>query len=150
MSPEVVEVTFKRNRKNYFLNTNDIDFSVGEFAIVEVDKGEDLGMVTLMGRLVMIKDIKQEPKKIIRKATTEDIEKLKENRRKEASAFSIGREYIQRRNLNMKLVDVEYQFDANKLTFFFISIPFTFFVSRHLIYFNWENFVAYNNIVGLI
>ena len=83
MSPEVVEVTFKRNRKNYFLNTNDIDFSVGEFAIVEVDKGEDLGMVTLMGRLVMIKDIKQEPKKIIRKATTEDIEKLKENRRKE-------------------------------------------------------------------
>lgn len=121
MSPEVVEVTFKRNRKNYFLNTNDIDFSVGEFAIVEVDKGEDLGMITLMGRLVMIKDIKHEPKKIIRKATTEDIEKLKENRRKEASAFSIGREYIHKRNLNMKLVDVEYQFDANKLTFFFTS-----------------------------
>lgn len=28
---------------------------------------------------------------------------------------------IQRRNLNMKLVDVEYQFDANKLTFYFTS-----------------------------
>ena len=121
MLPEVVEVTFKRNRKCYFLNPNEIDLKVGEFAIVEVDKGEDLGQVTQMGRLVMLKDIKQEPKSVIRKADTADMEKLQENRRNEASAFSIGREYIQRRNLNMKLVDVEYQFDTNKLTFYFTS-----------------------------
>ena len=121
MSPEVVEVTFKRNRKSYYFNSNDIDLKFGEFAIVEVDKGEDMGQITQTGRLVMLKDIKNEPGNVLRKAEPEDTEKLIENRRNEASAFNIGREYIQRRNLNMKLVDVEYQFDTKKLTFFFTS-----------------------------
>jgi len=58
---------------------------------------------------------------VIRKAESPDTAKLLENRRNETSAFYIGKEYIQRRNLNMKLVDVEYQFDTNKLTFYFTS-----------------------------
>jgi cell fate regulator YaaT (PSP1 superfamily) len=121
MSPEVVEVTFKRNRKNYFFNLNDIDISNNDYVVVEVEKGEDLGQVSQTGRLVMLKDIKQEPGKIIRKADDKDLEKLQDNRRNETSAFYIGREYIENRKLNMKLVDVEYQFDQNKLTFFFTS-----------------------------
>jgi len=121
MSPEVVEVTFKRNRKNYFFNSNDIVLTVGDYAVVEVEKGEDLGQITQMGRLVMLKDIKQEPGNVLRKAEVVDTDKLKDNRRNEASAFYIGREYIEKRNLNMKLVDVEYQFDQNKLTFYFTS-----------------------------
>jgi len=121
MSPEVVEVTFKRNRKCYFFNTKDIDLKIGDLVIVEVDKGEDMGMITQTGRLVMLKDIKNEPGIVFRKAESGDAEKLVENRRNEASAFYIGKEYIQQRNLNMKLVDVEYQFDNNKLTFYFTS-----------------------------
>jgi cell fate regulator YaaT (PSP1 superfamily) len=121
MSPDVVEVTFKRNRKSYFFNSNNLELNIGKFVIVEVEKGEDLGKVTQTGRLLMLKDIKHEPGVIIRIATDEDMEKLKENRRNEISAFYICRDYIQRRNLNMKLVDVEYQFDTNKLTFFFTS-----------------------------
>jgi cell fate regulator YaaT (PSP1 superfamily) len=121
MSPEVVEVTFKRNRKGYFFNSNDIELKINDYAVVEVDKGEDLGQVTQTGRLVMLKDIKNEPGNVIRKAGPDDTGKLVENRRNETSAFYICREYIQRRNLNMKLVDVEYQFDHNKLTFYFTS-----------------------------
>ncbi|TFH02550.1 MAG: hypothetical protein E4H13_01695 [Calditrichales bacterium] len=121
MAPDVVEVTFKRNRKNYFFNPKDIEFKVGDYAVVEVEKGKDLGQITQVGRLLMLKDIKQEPGNIIRKADDADMEKLTENRRNESSAFLIGREYISRRNLNMKLVDVEYQFDTNKLTFYFTS-----------------------------
>jgi cell fate regulator YaaT (PSP1 superfamily) len=121
MSPEVVEVTFKRNRKNYYFNSNGIVLLMGDYVVVEVEKGEDLGQITQIGRLVMLKDIKQEPGNILRKATDEDTEKLKDNRRNESSAFYIGKEYIEKRNLNMKLVDVEYQFDQNKLTFYFTS-----------------------------
>ncbi len=76
MSPEVVEVTFKRNRKNYYFNSNDIDLKTGDSAVVEVDKGEDLGQITQTGRLVMLKDIKQEPGNILRKAKNLNIEKL--------------------------------------------------------------------------
>ena len=121
MSPEVIEVSFKRNRKGYFFNSDDIDITLSDFVVVEVDKGEDLGQITQSGRLVMLKDIKQEPGKVLRKADDNDLEKLRDNRRKETSAFYIAKEYIERRNLNMKLVDVEYQFDQNKLTFYFTS-----------------------------
>ena len=93
MSPEVVEVTFKRNRKCYFFNSKDIDLRINDSVIVEVDKGEDMGQITQTGRLVMLKDIKNEPGNIIRKAESGDTEKLVENRRKEASAFYIGKEF---------------------------------------------------------
>jgi cell fate regulator YaaT (PSP1 superfamily) len=106
MSPEVVEVTFKRNRKCYFFNSNDIDLKIGDSVIVEVDKGEDMGQITQTGRLVMLKDIKNEPGNVVRKAESTDTEKLIENRRNEASAFYIGKEYM---------------FDTNKLTFYFTS-----------------------------
>ena len=121
MLPEIVEVAFKRNRKCYYFNPNEIDLKIGDSVIVEADKGEDMGQITQIGRLVMLKDIKNEPGDVIRKAEPKDLEKFIENRRNETSAFYIGREYIEKRNLNMKLVDVEYQFDTNKLTFYFTS-----------------------------
>ena len=121
MSPEVVETSFKRNRKGYFLNSQELDIKIGDYVIVEVDKGIDLGFVTQTGRLVMLKDMKDEPKKIVRSANSEDLEKMEKNRDEEEKAFAIAKEYIERRNLNMKLVDVEYQFDTNKVTFYFTS-----------------------------
>ncbi len=121
MSPEVVETSFKRNRKGYFLNSQELDIKIGDYVIVEVDKGIDLGFVTQTGRLVMLKDMKDEPKNIVRGANSEDLEKMEKNRAEEEKAFEIAKEYIERRNLNMKLVDVEYQFDTNKVTFYFTS-----------------------------
>ncbi len=121
MSPEIVETTFKRSRKGYFLNSAELELSIGDFVIVEVEKGVDMGQVTQVGRLVMLKDMKDEPKTILRKAEQADQEKMDRNREEESKAFFIAREYILRRNLNMKLVDVEYQFDTNKLTFYFTS-----------------------------
>jgi cell fate regulator YaaT (PSP1 superfamily) len=121
MSPEVIEVTFKRNRKGFFLNPSDIQLKIGDHVIVEVENGIDLGKVSQIGRLVMLKNIKEDPKNITRIASQDDLEKMKRNRQKEIDAFSICKELILKHNLNMKLVDVEYQFDKNKLTFFFTS-----------------------------
>ena len=78
MSPEVIEITFKRNRKSYFFNSNDLDLRIGQYVIVEVEKGIDLGRITQTGRLVMLKDIKDEPKIVLRKASSNDLEKMKE------------------------------------------------------------------------
>ena len=121
MYPEVIEVTFKRNRKGLFLNPADIKLKIGDFTIVEVNNGIDLGRVSQIGRLVILKNIKEDPKNIVRIADENDIETMKQNRQKEVDAFSVCKELILKHNLNMKLVDVEYQFDKNKLTFFFTS-----------------------------
>jgi len=121
MTPEILEVTFKGNIRRTFFNPKDIKVKPGDFVIVEAEKGFDLGMVDKVGRLAALNNLKGEPKNLIRLAAEDDIEKLQENRKKEAEAFVIAREKIKKHNLNMKLVDVEYQYDQNKLTFYFTS-----------------------------
>ena len=66
----------------------------------------------------------QSPKimrKILRKATEEDILKEEKNKEREAEAFSIAQDIIVERELPMKLIRVEYSFDALRATFFFFS-----------------------------
>ncbi len=121
MTPEILEVEFKGNKRVPYFNPKAIQVKPGDYVIVEADKGIDLGRVSKLGRLVALTHIKGTPKNIIRKAVPSDLEKLKENREKEALAFLVGKEKIKKHNLNMKLVDVEYQFDNNKLTFYFTS-----------------------------
>ncbi len=121
MTPEILEIEFKGNKRLPYFNPKSIQVKPGDYVVVEADKGIDLGRVSKLGRLVALTRIKGTPKNVIRKAVPSDLEKLKENREKEAQAFLVGREKIKKHNLNMKLVDVEYQFDNNKLTFYFTS-----------------------------
>ena len=121
MSPELVEIGFKKTRKAYYINYHRLDLQLGEFVIVEAEKGNDLGKVLQINSRYLLSDVKDEPKIIMRKASAEELDQLDKNRESEHAAYEVCKELIQRRNLNMKLVDVEYQFDANKLTFYFTS-----------------------------
>lgn len=121
MTPEILEISFKGNKKAHYFNPKDIKVKPGDYVIVEADKGIDLGVVNKLGRLVTLAEIKGEPKNLVRKAVDEDLQKLKDNREKEAQAFLVAREKIRQHKLKMKLVDVEYQYDQNKLTFYFTS-----------------------------
>ena len=67
---------------------------------------------------------KQEPKtlrKLLRKATEEDLIREEKNTEREAEAFAIAQDMITERDLPMKLIRVEYSFDAARTTFFFFS-----------------------------
>ncbi len=121
MTPEILEITFKGNKKVHFFNPKEIKIKPGDYVIVEADKGIDLGQVNKVGRLVALSEIKGNPKNIVRKAADEDLMQLEKNRQKENEAFLVAREKIKQHKLNMKLVDVEYQYDQNKLTFYFTS-----------------------------
>jgi cell fate regulator YaaT (PSP1 superfamily) len=60
-------------------------------------------------------------RKIVRKATEEDIRKEEKNREYEAEAFKACQNLITERELPMKLIRVEYSFDASRAVFFFFS-----------------------------
>ena len=53
--------------------------------------------------------------------TEKDLDTVAKNREKEARAFSICQEKIAAHGLDMKLVEVEYNFEGNKILFFFTS-----------------------------
>jgi cell fate regulator YaaT (PSP1 superfamily) len=121
MTPEILEISFKGNKRIHFFNPKEIKVKPGDYVIVEAEKGVDLGQVTKVGRLVAVSQIKGQPRNLIRRAVHEDLEQIRENRNLESCAFIVARDKIKRHALSMKLVDVEYQYDQNKLTFYFTS-----------------------------
>ncbi|MER2089359.1 MAG: stage 0 sporulation family protein [Sporosarcina sp.] len=118
---KVVGVRFKKAGKIYYFDPLDYLFDEGDYVIVETARGIEYGKVTGEVREVGENDVVLPLKKIIRPAQTEDLEKVEENRLEAARAFSTGVEKIIEHKLEMKLVDVEYTFDRNKIVFYFTA-----------------------------
>jgi len=60
-------------------------------------------------------------RRILRKATADDVAHEEANRTHEDEAFAIAQEMIAERELTMKLIRVEYSFDASRAVFYFFS-----------------------------
>ncbi|MFH1943918.1 MAG: regulatory iron-sulfur-containing complex subunit RicT [bacterium] len=116
-----LEIEFKGGRKAFFENPQEFPFGVGDLVVVQAEKGEDLGRVVNMGSLVDKRVGDQKFLQILRKPGRKDIELMEENVGLERDAFFDCRKRIEEHGLDMKLVDVEYQFDRNKITFYFTS-----------------------------
>jgi cell fate regulator YaaT (PSP1 superfamily) len=122
----IVEVEFKGIRRVFYENVDNVPFENGDYVIVEAEKGVDLGQIHLQGETVLIKRrergiLLQQERKVVRKALPEDLEQLRINREKEKDASRICREKIVKHELPMKFVDSEYQFDRNRITFYFTA-----------------------------
>jgi cell fate regulator YaaT (PSP1 superfamily) len=113
-------IEFKGNRRQAYLAPDDQVIQIGKYVIVQAERGEDMGVVK---RKALPADIQEgmELLKIIRPAAPNDIERLKFNRQKENESHQECLKFIEKHGLKMKLVDVEYQYDCNKITFFFTA-----------------------------
>jgi cell fate regulator YaaT (PSP1 superfamily) len=118
---KLVEVAFKGERKAIFKDKNELDIVEGEYIVVEAERGQDMGKASCVGSLVKLKRGKGETRGVVRKALAADLETLKRNQEREKAAFKVCRDKIKRYKLDMKLVDVEMQFDGGKITFYFTA-----------------------------
>ena len=116
----IYEIEFKGGRLEYFLCPETIEVHKGQHVIVQADRGEHLGQVNRIGDRTTF-PFAREVKSILRHASYTDLQIMEDNGRKELEAFFICREKIESHDLKMKLVDVEYQFDGNKICFFFTA-----------------------------
>ncbi|MDI6809616.1 MAG: regulatory iron-sulfur-containing complex subunit RicT [Candidatus Eisenbacteria bacterium] len=119
--PEVVEVMFKGERKEFFLNQHGIPIRIGDYCIVQAERGEDMGTVIQRGEYIQKRGFTGGLKRVLRNATEDEVKRLKENRERERDALRFCQERSIERALNMKLVDSEYQFDRNRITFYFTA-----------------------------
>ena len=117
----VIGVRFKDVGKIYYFDPDGIDLQVGDDVIVETSRGVECGKVAMASKQITDDKISKPLKKLIRKATRDDLKIVEENRKKEVEAFKICEEKIAKHNLQMKLVDVEYTFDNNKILFYFTA-----------------------------
>jgi len=117
----VIGVRFKKAGKIYYFNPGDLDIKKGDFVVVETARGIEFGEC-----VVGIKEIKEGEivaplKNVIRKALEEDVDINKSNKEKEEEALKVCLDKIKSHNLRMKLIDVEYTFDNNKVIFYFTA-----------------------------
>ncbi|KAI8903817.1 PSP1 C-terminal conserved region-domain-containing protein, partial [Gorgonomyces haynaldii] len=133
-------VEFKAGRTDFFYLTDEsIKVNIGDLAIVEADRGKDLGKVIDAG----IKNQQElelyqathadplvdshsgareiQPKRIFRLAEPSEVAMLLSKSQDEAKAMGVCQVKIRQKKLPMEIVDAEYQWDRRKLTFYFIA-----------------------------
>lgn len=89
--------------------------------IVETARGVEYGKVVIGRRTVGESDVVLPLKKVIRIADHQDAKLVEDNKQAANNAFTICQEKIKDHQLRMKLVDVEYTFDRNKIIFYFTA-----------------------------
>lgn len=117
----VAGVRFKSSGKVYYFDPCDLDVQAGQGVIVETARGLEYGTVTMCVTPIREEDVTRPLKKIVRIAGEKDISRHEENEKKKSKAMKLCQEKILKHNLEMKLIDVEYTFDNNKIIFYFTA-----------------------------
>lgn len=117
----VIGVRFRNVGKIYYFSPKNLEIHAGDHVIVETARGVEYGNVVLPSRDVEDEKVIQPLKEVIRIANPQDDKKEEINRKKEKEAFQVCLKKIREHGLEMKLIDVEYTFDNNKILFYFTA-----------------------------
>ena len=118
---KVIGVRFKANGKSYYFSPGDLELQQGDHVIVETARGTECGEVAKGPHDVPDSSIVKPLKTVTRMADAVDVRRMQQNRADEKRAFSVCEERIAKHKLDMKLVDVEYTLDRNKILFYFTA-----------------------------
>ena len=117
----IVGVRFKKAGKIYYFLPGEETLTIDDGVIVETARGVEYGTVVIGPKEVSKDSLVMPVKEVMRKATPKDLQQLEKNEEREEKAFAICLEKIAKRKLPMKLINVEYTFDMNKIVFFFTA-----------------------------
>ncbi len=118
---EVVGVRFKEAGKIYYFSPGDATLKRGDHVIVETVRGIEYGEVVQVNKQLEEDEVVLPLKTILRVADQKDADIVRDNRLAAVDAKAVCEEKIREHQLEMKLVDVEYTFDRNKVIFYFTA-----------------------------
>jgi len=118
---DVVGIRFKKAGKIYYFDPNELIIQKGDFVIVETVRGVEFGKVVIGPKKVDENDVVLPLKKVLRIADQKDQLIVEENKIAAKEAYEVCCEKVTLHELDMKLVDVEYTFDRNKIIFYFTA-----------------------------
>jgi cell fate regulator YaaT (PSP1 superfamily) len=118
----VAGVRFKPAGKIYHFDCEGIeDLKQDDPVIVETIRGIEFGRAAVGPREISEDQLVLPLKKVLRKATPQDIEVHQNNKSKEKEALEICKQKVKEHQLPMHLIDVEYTFDMSKIIFYFTA-----------------------------
>lgn len=117
----VVGVRFKKAGKVYYFDPGDLSIQKNDSVIVETVRGVEFGTAVTNRKIVEEHDVVLPLKRVIRIADQKDHLIVDENKDAANEAYQVCCDKIIEHQLDMKLVDVEYTFDRNKVIFYFTA-----------------------------
>ena len=117
----VVGIRFKKAGKIYYFTPGALELALNDHVIVETARGMEYGTVVIPPRDVEDSEVVSPLKVVRRKANAADDAKVEDNRRRQEEAYRICEQKIAEHKLPMKLIEVEYTFDVNKIIFYFTA-----------------------------
>jgi cell fate regulator YaaT (PSP1 superfamily) len=118
---DVIGVRFKKAGKIYYFDPGDLSILKDDFVIVETVRGVEYGRAVIARKQVDDHDVVLPLKKVVRIADQKDRMIVDENKQAAQEAYEVCNEKVNEHQLDMKLVDVEYTFDRNKVIFYFTA-----------------------------
>ena len=116
---ECIGVRFKKAGKISYFEKPKITITRGQYVVVSTQKGLEYGKVEVASHF--LEQLPHPNNRVLRVATDKDHETNESNKRKEADAFTICCDKMQKHKLDMKLIDVDLSFDNTKIMFYFTS-----------------------------
>lgn len=115
---ETCGIVFKDGGKVYKFSTNDIILNKDDYVIVDTEKGQQLGKVS-----ILIEELskKSNYKPVLRKASKVDYDKHLKNLSDAKGALIETRKIVESLNLKMQIIDANYTFNRKKLLFNFMA-----------------------------
>lgn len=118
---KVAGVKFRSTGKMYYFDPGELELAPGDKVIVETARGMEFANVTLGVTEIRDEDVVHPLKKVVRVADEDDLKRHEEYEGKKGQAMELCREKILKHQLEMKLIDVEFTFDNNKIIFYFTA-----------------------------
>ena len=118
---EVCGVRFKTPGKIYYFDPNGIELQNEDFVIVETSMGKEFGIVGIAKKNIDEEMHKEELKKVLKKASKEDIKQNDINKKDQNRALDTVRKKVKEHKLEMNVIEARYLFDRSKIIFYFVA-----------------------------
>lgn len=116
----LVTVRVDSDRKRRIVDPAGLALRPGDRVILDTETGLDMGTVVAMG-LSEGSDLSIPPRRVVRKATDDDLRRIEENAGLEREGRKFCMERIDARGLQMRLVATSVTLDKKKFVFYFTS-----------------------------
>lgn len=119
---KIAQIQFASWDKKYNFSVNDLVLKTDDFVIVETEFGQEIGQVFGFrdSSEIESEEDRKSVKPVLRLATEDDLQKVISAEEKE-EALSFCQKIVEKYDLPMKLIDVHFSLDRNRINFAFYS-----------------------------